>query len=338
MTIIKILFFIICLVALNTQLSGQVVPKKILVEHFTNTRCSVCASRNPGFYSALNQKPEVLHIAYHPSSPYSNCLFSTQNKAENDARTNFYGLYGATPTFTINGQVKTVNEVQSPSVYAPYENNTTPISISVNLFPAGVDSIKVVVTVSAVATHNLTNLSLYVPIVEKSVNYAAPNGEGIHHDVFRKSFSGQNPVNFTAPAFGGVPYTYTSKIARNNIWDQDKLYAVAIVQQPDKTIVQSQTSALFDKNTTSTAYEKIIDAANIVILPNPAGDVIFLSSPSTVDIYIISIYDITGKEMLRKSYYDTQNGIDISALSNGIYLLRSKRKDGTSLTCKFLKQ
>ena len=32
------------------------VPKKVIVEHFTNTLCSVCASRNPGFYSNLNNQ------------------------------------------------------------------------------------------------------------------------------------------------------------------------------------------------------------------------------------------------------------------------------------------
>jgi len=335
MTRLKTFILFVGIVLLKTYIMGQAVPKNILVEHFTNTRCSVCASRNPGFYNALNQKPEVLHIAYHPSSPYSNCLFSTQNKTENDARTNFYGLYGATPTFAINGQEKSGNEVQSPSVYTPYENKTTPISVLVNLEPAGIDSIRVIVTAAAVAPHNLTNVSLYVPLVEELVNYAAPNGESVHHDVFRKSFTGTNAVNFIAPAFNGSPYIYTSKLAKNIIWDQDKLYAIAIVQQTDKAVVQSQASALFDKNVLSSTDEKKIDPNVIIVSPNPANGVIFLSSSEFNDILI---HEITGKEVLKKSKYDIQNGIDISMLKTGTYFLRCKRKDGKRLVTRFIKQ
>ena len=75
------------------------VEKTVVVEHFTNTKCGICASKNPAFYDVLNDYPNVLHIAYHPSSPYSTCAFSMHNHAENDARANYYGVYGPTPQF-----------------------------------------------------------------------------------------------------------------------------------------------------------------------------------------------------------------------------------------------
>jgi len=119
------------------------------------------------------------------------------------------------------------------------------------------------------------------------------------------------------------------------IWDQDKLYAIAIVQQTDKTIVQSQASALFDKNVLSSTDEKNIESNNIIISPNPADGVIFLSSSEFNDILI---HEITGKEVLKKSKYDIQNGIDISMLKTGTYFLRCKRKDGKRLVTRFIKQ
>jgi len=82
------------------------VPKKIMVELFTNTRCGICSSKNPQFFTNLDNlnNPNIFHIAYHPSSPYSNCLFSMHNPSENDGRTNYYNNYGSTPKLVIQGE------------------------------------------------------------------------------------------------------------------------------------------------------------------------------------------------------------------------------------------
>lgn len=323
---------------MGTQIFAQEVPQKIVVEHFTNTRCGICASRNPGFYAALNQKPNVLHVAYHPSSPYSNCLFSTQNKAENDERTRFYDVYGGTPRFLLNGEEKSGATMQNVSVYTPYENKTTPISVTIGLLPLGNDSIKVNVSVIAVAPHNLTNLSLYIPLVEDVVNYAAPNGEGIHYDVFRKSFTGINPVTFAAPAHNGVPYQFTSTVAKNSIWNQDKLYALAIVQKEDKSMVQTEASALFDKNGVSSTDQEINNDLSFIIAPNPTNDLIFIHSEYKSSFDRLTIYDISGKIVLHTSSIKTDDGIDVSKLSKGTYLVRIDKSDGKSIVSKFVKQ
>ena len=81
------------------------VEQKVIIEHFTNTRCGICASRNPAFYQTLAYYPQALHIAYHPSSPYSSCAFNMHNSSENDQRTYFYNIYGGTPRAVIQGEV-----------------------------------------------------------------------------------------------------------------------------------------------------------------------------------------------------------------------------------------
>jgi hypothetical protein len=64
---------------LNLGLIYAQVAKKTIVEHFTNTKCSICASRNPGFHTNLNANPAIQSISIHPSSPYSTCFLSQQN-------------------------------------------------------------------------------------------------------------------------------------------------------------------------------------------------------------------------------------------------------------------
>src|SRR5688572_14710898 len=102
----KIILFQIPFLSILVVSTFAQTPRQVIVEHFTNTRCSICASKNPGFYSLLHGSyPQVLHIAYHPSAPYSNCYFSLQNPTENNSRTNYYGVYGSTPRAVIQGNV-----------------------------------------------------------------------------------------------------------------------------------------------------------------------------------------------------------------------------------------
>src|SRR5690606_20541686 len=107
-------------------------PRKIIVEHFTNSNCSTCASRNPGFFANLNNHPEVLHMSVHPSAPYSNCLLYQQNATDNDARTNYYGIYGGTPRIVVNGNVVSAStNYSSASIFTNYLSQTSPASIRI---------------------------------------------------------------------------------------------------------------------------------------------------------------------------------------------------------------
>ncbi len=103
------------------------VSKTIVVEHFTNSVCSICASRNPGFYENLSEQENVLHLAIHPSAPYSSCIFNLNNVIENDDRTNYYGIYGSTPRLVIQGDVISSSaDYSSASIFTPYLDATSP--------------------------------------------------------------------------------------------------------------------------------------------------------------------------------------------------------------------
>ena len=52
------------------------VQQNVIIEHFTNTRCGICGVRNPGLYTNISEYPEIIHIAFHPSSPYSTCVLN----------------------------------------------------------------------------------------------------------------------------------------------------------------------------------------------------------------------------------------------------------------------
>ena len=176
----KIFSILTALVAFNQCAMAQ-VPKKVIVEHFTNTKCSVCASRNPGFYTNLNAQSGVIHLAIHPSSPYAACVLSMHNPVENDGRTNYYSIYGGTPRLVIQGTVISSSaDYSMSSIFAPYLGQMSPAEITIRQTKFGVDSIRSTIIIKTVASHSLTNLKLFVALAEDTVFYTGTNGEPKH--------------------------------------------------------------------------------------------------------------------------------------------------------------
>ncbi|HRC32055.1 MAG TPA: Omp28-related outer membrane protein [Bacteroidia bacterium] len=205
-------------------------PKTVLVEHFTNTWCSICASKNPAMYQTLSNYPQVLHIAFHPSSPYPGCVFNVQNMAENDARANYYNAYGGTPKIVLNGKLLSSN--------TPLINNTTidtalnknsPVEISATELLIGLDSMKARVVVRTTGITNITNVRLFAGVAENPVNYTSPNGEQIHHDVFRKALTAAVGNQIVLPQLNdSLVFEFTYFI--NPIWNVNAIYTMAYVQ------------------------------------------------------------------------------------------------------------
>jgi hypothetical protein len=314
--------FLISAMTFAITVNGQ-VKQNIIVEHFTNTYCSACASRNPGFYSNLDQNPEVRHIAYHPSAPYSACFFSKQNKIENDDRPKYYGIFGSTPRLVIQGTVISGSTSYSTSaIFNPFLDKTSPIQIRLNLVPKGVDSISVSLVLSTKGSHSLGNLRLFAALVEKEVAYAASNGESVHRDVFRKSFFETIGMQITLSNTVGDSVKYTATILKKSDWVTSQLYAVAILNKDsDKSLVQTDQSNLLG---TASGLSKVEKNA-FEVYPNPAANIISITIYGKSN-YEIKLIDITGKLVLEQADF-IGGDIDISHLPKGVYFIQLNDND-----------
>ena len=330
-----LILIFICFITVTDSFS-QELKRTIIVEHFTNTRCIVCASRNPGFYSALSQNSDVLHIAYHPSSPYSTCLFSTQNKSENDARTKFYNVFGGTPTFVINGIQKSSSDIQNASIYNSFSNQTSPLSVVVKLESSGSDSLSVKVVIKAVAQHDLTNLSLYVPLVEDTVSYAAPNGEKEHYDVFRKSFNGTNAIPFIAPRPGSNDFVFNTKISKSQFWNLKKLKAYAIINSDDLSVIQAAKSSLKTEEISSIVTEELNDKLKMSLYPNPTSQILNIVTEMPLRESRYTLMNMMGVTLEKGTISQKETIINVSHLSAGNYIF-SYGDEKKLLTKKFSK-
>lgn len=141
------------------------VEQQVVLEHFTNTKRSVCASssKNPALNSNLQNHPNVIRITYHPSSPYSTCIFNQHNVSGNDDRTNQYSIYGATPRLVIQGEVISPNQnFSDANLFSDYYGELSPVLLNVFIDSVTNDSTYVKVVATTVATLTSTNSVLYL--------------------------------------------------------------------------------------------------------------------------------------------------------------------------------
>lgn len=309
----KIVFILAATICQYAAISQ--ITKNVIVEHFTNTYCSICASRNPGFYTNRIQFPQVIHIAYHPSAPYAACPLNQHNKPENDDRTNYYGIYGSTPRLVIQGKVLGSSANYSDaSIFQSELGQTSAFDIEAKVSPSGINNVSVSVKVKKIAASTLSSAQLYAALTEDTLSFNAANGETKHYDVFRKSVWG-TPMNITVPANIGDSVVYTQTVVLNTTWVPNRMYAIAMLQDQNKEIVQVARSANLKGTTTIAVFNQ---SGESIIYPNPTKGLVTINikEPST-----IFVYNTMGK-LLKNFKQDVQlANYDLANLPSGVYCI-----------------
>ncbi|MBK7965817.1 MAG: T9SS type A sorting domain-containing protein [Bacteroidetes bacterium] len=322
----KITLTILFLVSITNMLLAQ-VAKKIIVEHFTNTKCGICASRNPGFYTNYNNQSNALHLSVHPSLPYSTCLLYQQNAIDNDARTNYYSILGSTPRLVINGNVVPAStNYGNASIFTPYQSLTTPASLRIEQEKYGTDSMRTTVIVKTESAHSLGTLSLFVCLAEDTIFYNGGNGETIHRDVFRKALSPAVGLSFNLSQTIGDSLVYSYLTLNNPIWNFSRIYSMAILQESgSKNLVQAEAvPASYNSVTTGLFDNK--DVFTVKLNPNPASTYLTLETQSFPVNF--SIVDLEGRIILQEIINQEKHFIDIADLTPGIYIVQLQNQNG----------
>ncbi len=331
----KIFNLFVALFVVN-QLASAQVPKKVVVEHFTNTKCSICASKNPGFYANLNNQSGVIHLAVHPSAPYPACFLSMHNPVENDGRTNYYGIYGGTPRLVIQGVVVPTNaNYSSASIFTPYLGLTSPASIKIYQYKYGVDSIRSTIVVKTEAAHTLNNLSLFVALAEDTINYTGSNGEPVHYDVFRKSLTGTSGISIILPSVIGDSVFYSMSSPANVAWNFSKIFTLAILQDATtKAVVQSESITAATNNLTTGIESEPANDANVNVYF--AENAINISHNSKLENLKFTLHDVSGRILINKIIESDSEKLNALNFSRGIYFYRINSTNGFLKTGKLL--
>lgn len=231
---------LICLITISAFAQN---PKKyVLLEHFTNTNCSVCASRNPAFFNTIANYDDIVHhISIHPPVPYVNCRFYQDNKPDNDARKNFYSVFSSPQVFMNGVKTPGSNPLITAAALEAEKGKTSPIEIKVSE-AHGFDKTDVTVQIKAYDTAPIGETKLFVAVLEKEIDYSSPNGEKLHHNVLRKFLTSNLGEQVTLPAPGQSTYhTFQYSLIGTN-WKADEVYVLAWVQNTStKEVLNSGT-------------------------------------------------------------------------------------------------
>jgi len=312
-------FIIILVTCFFSLAASSQTPKSVVVEHFTNSRCSVCAGQNPAFNNNLAANPGVMRISYHPTSPYANCIFAQHNPSENDARTNFYGLYGSTPRLAVNGSPlsNSPNPFQNPNLYVPYQNQTSPFRLKLEQEKES-DTLKIRCVLTSISEPVNGSLRLFAAVAEDTVFYSSPNGENRHYNVFRKTFFGSDGITFTAPPEGDS-LVWEGKIGRNQVWNFSRIFAYAIVQNvSDRLLQQSDFTKPADQ--TITDVKNSISQTEFQIFPNPGTGQYKIRLKEMVELKA-ELLDAQGRQVYVIPPSITSEA-DFSVNKPGIYFLK----------------
>ncbi len=311
---------------LTVSISAQ-VEMKVVIEHFTNTKCGVCANKNPALYSTLEDYPQVMHIAYHPSSPYSTCIFNQHNPIQNDARALHYDVYGATPRAVIQGDVL---PIQSPMVMvSDIESKLGMVSdfkVTITNSVVSGDEFKVNFNVELVSGEGNKEITVYVALAEEEVNYNAPNGEDLHHDVFRMMVRQDNLVLNKVGDSEGDEVSYTM----DPEWVSDQIFAYIIIQDPDTKEVLQSGSTLTSVSSVSNGS---ITESDLILYPNPVSNQIYVQPEFANKIEKIQLYSLVGS-IVRE--FSPNSDIMVSDIPDGIYFARIITNDNQVLVERIL--
>lgn len=257
----------------------------------------------------------MIHIAYHPSAPYPNCVLHQHNASENDARANFYGAYGGTPTAVVQGEwTGFQNPILTASELEAFLGNTTDYELRVYQEQFDNEIVNVSIVIKRVGDEMNNSTKIFALIAEKELNYAAPNGENVHHEVFRKNLLDQN---FSLENVGDSIILNTSYTLQND-WVAEEMIVTAMIHDSEtRAVLQANESSRIGDGTSSVSDEVL--SLDGVIYPNPATDVIHISPSLNKKFVQAEIFALTGNKV--KSVEDPANSINISDLPQGIYMI-----------------
>ena len=281
------LFSVFSLIFISS-LQAQMPLRYATLELFTNTPCPICGSQNPGFFDRLsNYEGEYHLVSFYPGKPYSSCIFYQANISENTARLNFYTQVFGTPTVAINGTQFKSSGSMSTTVLDEITGGESWLSVEVA--ETGGSSRTATITLRDHVGGSLNLGKLFAVIVEKEIMYNAPNGETLHHNVFRKFLSTTNgdDVDMT-PGVNTKTYQYTV----DGSWQSDQVYVIAWLMNPN-TMEIYNSGTKFDPPVTTSTVD--VDTKSLQIYPNPANAEINLQLPEGSGDATYRITDLAGR-------------------------------------------
>jgi hypothetical protein len=283
-----------------TSTASAQVPRKVLIEKFTNTGCPPCATSDPWFEEFEQSNiSKIAVVKFHTSGPDPSDPFYQAQKTWNESnrRATYYGVTGV-PTMYYDGDDATNPGVGTQAMESLLEENlssmpTSPYQLKVRQSIEG-DSVIALVTVDVLGAKpaELGDMVLAVVFAERYNKFTGTNGTPFHTDIARKvvpglTATGEILVDAENPAFtqetGSKTYRFAAKIGTT--WDRAQLMSVAFVQGVSSHVVyQTEWTVPMASAAGTGGFELVSAGASTksIYLKNEGSDPIVLKATTSL--------------------------------------------------------
>jgi len=310
--------------------------RKVLVEVFTNSHCSLCPAAHNVIdnYLAGPNGNKISYIYYHMVYPYPDDLLYQQSMEGSEARHAYYNPVAATPRGIFDGQIQ-----GSTSGWAATLDNLVNIQSPLKIELSGyTDLVRLFIDADVTRTGDIIDNDLVIHfIVVEDVFYDGRNSVSNHKNVMRKMLPTPAGLQFNIAL--NETKGFQQIIDLDTIWDIDSLKLVIFVQSSgSKTVYQSETIE-FSELVWVSIDDEIIKPSEFKLeqnYPNPFNPSTKISWQSPVGSWqTLKIFDVLGNEVatLVNEYRDAGRHnvtFDASNLSSGVYFYKIQAGSFTS--------
>lgn len=316
-------------------LSAQPQNRVVLIEQFTNSGCSSCASSTPSVYQfARNNPTQIALIAYHTSFPYLDSMH-LENPADAAARTAFYGINGVPHSILDGNQYRAGSAAFSGQMQGRLNQRvlmSPTYALSLSDLSLRSDSLFVnVVATSLDSLQVAADLKLFVVVVEdlvqKSSYAASPGANSLtsYSFVMRKILPQSGGYSLMNKGLGeSDSLTLSWKLQK--IKSVSQLRVVVFVQNmTTKEIYQANISSGL-----ATSVGEVKKTQTFKVFPQPTAA---FCSVQGFDLPVAGweIRNIQGQFVARLEATFFQDGwmnFELPPLNNGMYFIGNSRQVG----------
>jgi hypothetical protein len=306
--------------------------RKVLVEIFTNSHCSLCPTAHNIIdnYLAGPNGDKISYIYYHMVYPYSDDQLYIESMEDSDARDNYYNPVSSTPQGWFDG----THQGSSSGWAATLDNlvaTQSPLKILLN---GSRNTNQFFINAQLTRTDSIIDNDLVIHfVVVEDLYYDGRNSVSNHKHVMRKMVptpSGQSfSINLNETK--DIPQTITL----DPLWDADSLNIVVFVQSAaSKTIYQSETISYTDLTVTSVSDNDELPTEFVLEqnYPNPfnPSTKIKFSMPKS-SFVTLEVFNALGEKVDVLVSGELQGGnyefsFDAKGLTSGIYFYQLRTK------------
>ncbi|HSW54514.1 MAG TPA: T9SS type A sorting domain-containing protein [Ignavibacteriaceae bacterium] len=310
--------------------------RKVLVEVFTNSHCSLCPAAHNVIdnYLAGPNGNKISYIYYHMVYPYPDDLLYQQSMEGSEARHAYYNPVAATPRGIFDGQIQ-----GSTSGWAATLDNLVNIQSPLKIELSGyTDLIQLFIDADVTRTGDIIDNDLVIHfVVAEHVFYDGRNSISNHKHVMRKMLPTPAGLQFNIAL--NETKGFQQVIDLDTIWDIDSLKIIVFVQSlGSKTIYQSETIEYSELVWVNVDDEELTPAEFILEqnYPNPFNPSTKISWQSPIGSWqTLIVYDLLGREVATLVDEFKQAGsyeieFNASDLPSGIYFYKLQAGKFTS--------